>query len=339
MINSFFSTLPCIISLCWLVIFVIRYRNSSHSQKLATFFAFNCVILYFCHACFFNHADNKITESVWTLCSLASYPLYLIYILSITEERVSSWTRWLMLLPALAIALMRAIVDDIWVDSLRQFFFIITVLVVCIIGMLKLIRFERKINDHYSDPANRSSRPIQWLLICFVLTSICSAFFNIIGKGVFSDSLLLVVPSTFFSLMLFTLFWIAQSYTFSMANLNDEILAEESMVSETTSTNDSQHNLGKTLRILMEEKKIFLQQDLKLTDLAREAGTCRTYLSTYLNNEICLSFSDYINSQRIRYAQNLSRMHPEMSAQEIAEHSGFTNLTTYKRNYVKFANR
>lgn len=312
-----------------------RYKKLVFSQRILALFAFLCSILYLCHAGYFNNVSNLLVESIWTFCSLASYPLYLIYLLSITSGRGFAYQRLYVFIPSFAIALLRYSVAQPWVDSLRQVVFMMSVMVTAVYGLFQLIRFEKRLQDAYSNLENRSTVPIQSLLVCFVATSIFSAVFSVIGKKAFlNGTLLLSVPSILFSAMLFLVFLIGNKYTFSLQTMEDEISDDDMDGSEDI---DDHANLRQTLHELMDERHLYLRHDLKLSELAREVGTCRTYLSSYLNNEIKMSFSDYINSQRINYARELRHRCPEMSEEEVADQSGFSSLITYKRNLTKFS--
>lgn len=334
MLFIFFSILPFLVCFCWLLAMLCRGKRLVFQQRILAVFALVCSALYLCHAGYFNSVSNLLFESIWTFCSLASYPLYLIYLLSITSGKDKLLPRLHFVLPAFSIALLRYFVAQPWVDLLRQIVFVVSVLITAVYGLFQLVRFEKSIQNTYSDLENRSTRPIQLLLVCFVVTSILSVVFDVIGKKAFlNDTLLIAVPSILFSVMLFLVFLIGNKYTFSFQKMEDEISDEGIDDAESI---DDHANLGLALRVLMDEQQLYLKHDLKLPDLAREVGTCRTYLSSYLNNEIQMSFSDYINSQRIKYARELRNRCPEMSEEEVADQSGFSSLITYKRNLMKF---
>ncbi|MCQ2259938.1 MAG: helix-turn-helix domain-containing protein [Bacteroidales bacterium] len=329
-----FSVLPLLVCSFWLIVFVARFKKASVSQRYLTLFAVDCVVLYLCHALFFNGVSTRFTESLWVFSSLASFPLYLMYLLSITSLSVRGWRCVHVVLPALAVALMRYVIGLPWVDWVRLIVFALSIIITCVIGKKRLSHFEEELKRQYSSLENRTMRPIRPLLICLLSASLLSAVFNFIGKMTFSgDALLLAIPSTLFSVMLFWLFWIGGKYTFSMQVMVQEIQDADTPQENLTENN---HQLGMVLKGLMEQQ-LFLRHDLKLTDLAREAGTCRTYLSSYLNNELHATFSDYINRQRVDYARQLTAENPQMGAEEVAERSGFSSLTTYKRNLAKFS--
>ncbi len=87
---------------------------------------------------------------------------------------------------------------------------------------------------------------------------------------------------------------------------------------------------------LMDEEKPYLRPSLTLKELAHELNTNRTYISNYLNQQMKMTFYDYINSLRIeRAAIPLMREHPEYKYEYVASESGFASISTFRRAFVK----
>ena len=92
-------------------------------------------------------------------------------------------------------------------------------------------------------------------------------------------------------------------------------------------------NLGDKLKAVMEEKQLFRNKELRLTDVAAELCTNTTYLSTLLNAEMSTTFPSFVTGYRIRYAQELMRKDPSMRLSQVAEESGFANERTFLRSF------
>ena len=86
---------------------------------------------------------------------------------------------------------------------------------------------------------------------------------------------------------------------------------------------------------LMNEREIYLNSHLTLSDLATELGTNRTYLSNYLNRELKVSFYDYINSYRVKRACAMITADPDASVTDIAERCGFNSVSTFRRSFSR----
>ena len=92
-------------------------------------------------------------------------------------------------------------------------------------------------------------------------------------------------------------------------------------------------NLMEQISTLIEEKELWRRKDLRITDLASELATNKTYVSLLLNNVSGGSFTDIVNGYRVRNAQLLMREHPEMLLDDVAADSGFSSYTSFYRNF------
>ncbi|MBQ6311378.1 MAG: helix-turn-helix domain-containing protein [Bacteroidales bacterium] len=106
---------------------------------------------------------------------------------------------------------------------------------------------------------------------------------------------------------------------------------EASDVSE--SAKKTRLELQEEISRLIEEKELFRKKDIRISDIASELATNRTYISLIVNSSLGTSFSDLINSYRIEYAKKLMTEHPEMSHTEVAEESGFSSRTSFLRTF------
>ena len=84
----------------------------------------------------------------------------------------------------------------------------------------------------------------------------------------------------------------------------------------------------------MEEKKPYLNPNLKITDLITVFGTNRTYLSSFINTTYGLNFSMYINRYRLEEFKRLKKL-PEYKTiedEELVYLSGFRSYQSFKRS-------
>lgn len=80
-------------------------------------------------------------------------------------------------------------------------------------------------------------------------------------------------------------------------------------------------------------KRPYLNPELKIIDLVNDLNINRTYISTFINAEYGLSFSGYINQQRLKEYERL-RSRPALQQKnntEIAEMAGFGSYRNYMR--------
>lgn len=85
---------------------------------------------------------------------------------------------------------------------------------------------------------------------------------------------------------------------------------------------------------LFTKDKIFLNPQLKITDIADKVGTNRTYVSQFFNQQNSSTFFDYVNSFRIEYAcKLLSGTNENITV--ISEKSGFSNIQSFYRVFSR----
>ena len=92
-------------------------------------------------------------------------------------------------------------------------------------------------------------------------------------------------------------------------------------------------NFMEQISALIEEKELYRRKNLRITDVATELATNKTYVSAMLNNMSGESFTSMITRYRVSYAQKLLREHPEMVLDEVADESGFSSRTSFFRNF------
>ena len=80
---------------------------------------------------------------------------------------------------------------------------------------------------------------------------------------------------------------------------------------------------------LFDEKEIYTNGNLTITNVAALLGTNRTYISNVINNEFGFSFYQFVNKYRIQKATILLIQHPDMQIQEVASLSGFNSLSSF----------
>lgn len=95
-------------------------------------------------------------------------------------------------------------------------------------------------------------------------------------------------------------------------------------------------DIEQELKRVMIIKKLYLQQNITIKDVANAIGTNHYYLSVYLNRMQHTSFSDYINRLRIE-REVLPRMksNPQISTKELILSGNFSHRTTFYRAFQK----
>lgn len=116
-----------------------------------------------------------------------------------------------------------------------------------------------------------------------------------------------------------------------------ETVLEAPMESAETSTAadavaDS-NELLQRIRALMEHERLYLRPDLKVADVAACLNTNTRYVSDAINAHDGNSFSLFVNTYRVAYAQQLLQKDPEQKISNVAMESGFSNETSFFRAF------
>lgn len=82
---------------------------------------------------------------------------------------------------------------------------------------------------------------------------------------------------------------------------------------------------------LMTEKRLYLNSDCKLSDIASQLGTNSRYVSESIKQHKGIPFTQYVNGYRIAHAQRLLTTDPDMKLAAVCIESGFSNETTFFR--------
>ena len=82
---------------------------------------------------------------------------------------------------------------------------------------------------------------------------------------------------------------------------------------------------------VMEEQQLFMNPNLKITDLATALGTNRSTISACINSQRDCSFPQFVNTYRVAYAQELLRSQPDIKIAEVCMKSGFPSEASFYR--------
>ena len=81
----------------------------------------------------------------------------------------------------------------------------------------------------------------------------------------------------------------------------------------------------------MEQQQLFMNPNLKITDLATALGSNRSAISNCINSQRNCSFPQFVNTYRVAYAQELLRSQPDIKIAEVCLKSGFSGEASFYR--------
>ena len=105
------------------------------------------------------------------------------------------------------------------------------------------------------------------------------------------------------------------------------------VIDESEGLQPTNHVLMGNICQLMEERKLFLNSDLKVSDIAAELGTNSRYVSDCIKSGKNVTFKQFVNDYRVEYAKQMMRQHPDWKMSAVGLKSGFSNEMTFFRTF------
>lgn len=346
----------------WSVLFLLQFDRKNTPKSVFTVFMLAATVLYFCHGLYFNGCFSvlPVSNTLYTLASLSVYPLFYIYIRTLTDVKPLALKDFALLLPALLVSLAIGVVYLLMSGTERMDFvmaylyhqtgkpftammqlqealhaaskilFAAEVVAVLGFGLRRLGRHKRRIEAYFSSTQKLDLSPVKWLLVLFAFTSLLSFVANLIGRHRFFDAdFMLAIPSTLFSVALYALAYVC----FRQEHSAPSLMELDSITDEKHEDAHYAANLKELIVKKMEDDQVYLQPNLKISDLAALLGTNRNYLYNVINVGMGISFSEFVNRYRVGHAQRLLMENPGANIEEIATQSGFSSGTTFYRNF------
>ena len=123
-----------------------------------------------------------------------------------------------------------------------------------------------------------------------------------------------------------------------VAGVADEDLLENGAeeAGETHQTDEADESLFQRICAVMEEQRLFLRSDLKLSDVAEELGVPRTAVSNCIRTRRDCTFPYFVGEYRVDYVKQLMIQRPEAKISSLYTEAGFANETSFFRTFKEF---
>ncbi len=350
MINIFIAAMPMLVCLFWSAILLLDWweqRTKAKARMLV--YMLVATILYLGHFIFFRHLYElmPVTDTLYCMANLAVFPLYYIYIKEVTEEEWKRHWQVTLLVPSLLAGLVTGTLYFLMDDQQTRTFIDAYLYRNTIEGLSGLPQAQAiaHLSFKFIFALQSKMYMVKTILVLLVVASIISFIANILGRECFDHvRWLVLIPSLTFSVLLFLLGYAGHRQNFTIheltlensnVNLPSEPIAEPQTTEENKSTIEK---LKDEIERVIEQEQMFLQQDLKINDVAMRLNTNRDYIYQAINVRMGLSFSEYINRLRINYAIQLKEKNPDLSSSDIAFRSGFSSRASFYRNFKLYQN-
>ena len=366
MLGVLMSSLPMIVcGVLSVLIALSLYNHWNRAKMRLLLFMLTATVLYLAHYMYFNHqmAVIPMTDTFYSFCNPAVFPLYYLYIEELTEYRPNRWRQMLCLLPSLlcffSTGLLYLLMDANETATFMQrclyngeiallsglswwqgvahaavrVVFALQIPPVLYFGFRRITAYNAVVESNYSNIEGKRIVGVKTLLVLFAITSFVAFVFNLIGREHFvEEPEPLTFPAILFSMLLLLIGHVGLSQQFSVQDIEADVFQE----TEPIPVESGFSELVEKIRKLVSDEKLFLYPNLKVSDLATRLNSNRNYIYHAINVEMGTSFSDYINGLRVDYASQLLEERPELSINDIMIKSGFTSSSAFYRNFKKF---
>ena len=359
---------PMYVTLFWSITLLPTNGKNNLAKSFLGIFMFTAFIVYFSHAIFFKGETllYLYIDPLYSFASLMLYPLYYVYIKILTVDLSFKLRDLKLFIPAIFISFSMAIVYwimmpeerleyiNIFFDNkksvlesnsillkiqsfiyyLGRVIFGIQIFYFLIKGSKLIKRYNNHISNFYSNLEGRSIVWINMILWSFVITSVLSVVFNLIGKSYFYGvPSLLIIPSFVFSVLLYFIGFQGYMQNYTVKDFTED--KKKGILNKQIHSNKDQ--IKEQLVKLFENDKIYIKTDLKITDISSLLNTNRTYISNIINNDFEFSFNDYVNKYRVEEAQKLLKLDntSTYTLEYISNKSGFGSLHSFIRIFKK----
>jgi AraC-like DNA-binding protein len=359
---------PFYISALWGVVFLLNPLKANRARFGLGIFMITTSVVYLSHAIYFEgefELYRKI-DPLYALTGLSVWPMYYLYIRLLTRDvnfkRDYAWH----LLPAIIIAVLLetsfqfasvsekeayinfVLIYNKWpgadasamLKTMAAIFFTgriifgVQVFAYLILGYRLVRKYNKRIANFYSNLEGKQLVWVELLTISLLVTAVVSSVANFLGRSYFLDNNLLYIPSALFSILFFI---IGLQGNKQNHNIKDVVFDE----GESVKLNDlrlDKEDLKEKLIRYMEKEQSFLDPNFRITTLCSKLYTNRTYLSNLINTEFEMSFSDFINQYRVKFAKEMmaEKMNSNYSLNHFSEEAGFGSVSSFNRAFKQF---
>lgn len=275
---------------------------------------------------FFMLKESYVNDYWWdvqSLLDMLAVPMYTFVLMELVKPgRQSVWNMIFQEAPFLILAVLFIVSGNnlfyhicvAWAGILGNFFLIWT--------MVQIPRYHRRLREHFSYTDNIA---LHWLWTILI------SFYIILGLWIVNCVAIHLNVEALY-MLLSTAMWMAICY---FINKHEQVIDELKTEPDPQPVDEPElSELGVKIERLFRDNQIFLNPNLKVSDVAAACNTNRTYVSNYFNREAGVTFYEYVNMLRIDYACSLL-LQGNDAIKIVAEQSGFNSSQSFIRTFIK----
>jgi len=346
---------------------MVDRRDGTKRYLLA--FMLTATLFQASHFVFFNYLKEVVPlfDSLFSYTLPAQFVLFYFYIHSLTTSCSISLRKWLLLIPSvlclvvvvgLYVAMDSAerslFVNQFLYDNVQDslsglpliqeivhrgvmLVFMLQTVPIAYITFQRIKSYNAMLLAHYSNTEDKKVKfvypPFLFLFFVFIVSLFCL----FVEHLVFLDHPWLVyLISIVYACILLELGGHGLARNFFFHDMEQEEAQEDDEAEVDVPVEMDGTQLKQRVLHAVKKEQLFLQPNLKISDLARYLHTNRNYIYNVVNVEMGLSFSELVNRERVEYAVALMKEYPDMLLGDIAVKSGFSSNVSFYRNFKKF---
>lgn len=292
---------------------------------------------------------DRSVDDFWKMfllfSDIAIIPLVVIYYTElISPNWITKKRTWICLIPYVSLFLLYPIGSllgmntSYWGKSLIIATIVLYITVFLVISIRMIMRYKhtrtRECDPHF---ANISTKRITSLGGAVIGVSVAFIAYTLMQNDYTSVIYYIFVIFFWWHIFFKTLRYTPEQGSIRIQNGNDQLTQDD----QNHSLNKvKQQKLSSAIEREFNDNRIYLNPDLSVGILAVVIGTNRTYLSSYFNHTLHMSFYDYVNRCRIEQAAIPMLEDPDSitKIEDIALMSGFHSSSTFRRAFMRLKN-
>lgn len=273
-------------------------------------------------------SDFELHKSMWhwvNATDMVVVPVYTFVLMELVKPGWLSWRKAALHEASFLLPLVLYGITDklFWFDVLTAWCFVYGTVTYFLMFYL-ISRYHRQLKERFSYQDNINLNWLRGILSCFFVILLVWVFSCYMVDAQFDNIYMLFSLGAWMFVCYFL--YKHESVIEELGEMDED---EVAVGSEEISLSGLEIEINK----LFIEEKLYLNPQLKLSDVARQVGTNRTYLSRFFNQEKQMTFFDYVNNLRVEHAVGLLK-NSDLRLNAIAEQSGFNSISTFRRVFA-----
>ena len=192
-------------------------------------------------------------------------------------------------------------------------------------ALIAIPRYHRRLKERFSYEDNIN---LNWLRYILLL------FFLILSLWIVDCVLINMITEAIYMGVTLGVWMLICYFIYRHESVIDELAEPAAQAEPDTSSDIGNATLRERILDLFENQQIYLNPQLKLSDVAAMINSNRTYVSRFFNNSHGKTFFEFVNEYRVQHARTLLQSGND-KLDIVAEKSGFSSRQSFHRVFTK----